>query len=237
MQTFEMKADRREGLGSRISRRIRREGRLPAILCGKGSESLALHVSVADFELARKKHARIVMLQLDGKSEAAVVHDVAWDTLTQEPLHVDFQRVNMSEKIEIDVTLKVRGPSKGEVGGGILILQMDAVKVRCLPLEIPEQIEVDVRHLELHQSIHVKEIVLPAGVEAVDDLGALVLSIVEKKELVVAVTGVAEAAAVEPELIQKAPKSEDGEGTAAAPAAATKEGSAKEGKEKKPEKK
>lgn len=229
MKTFEMKADRRERVGSRGSRGLRNDGRVPAVLCGKGTESLALHVAYKDFEAARKAHARIVMLQLDGKVEAAVVHEVAWDTLSQAPLHIDFQRVNMNEKIEIDVTVKVKGPAKGEIAGGILLVQLDAVKVRCLPLEIPDALEIDVRNLDLHGTIHVKDIVLPAGVEAVEGQDALVLSIVEKKEVAAPAAAAADAAAAtEPELIKKAPTAE-GEADAAP---------AKDGKDaKKPEKK
>jgi large subunit ribosomal protein L25 len=211
MQTFEIQAERRAAVGSAASRRLRREGRLPAILCGRGGESLALHVSVKDFDAARKKHARILMLQIDGRAEPAVIHDVAFDVITQEPAHVDFQRVSMKERIEIPVPVKVRGPSKGEAEGGILMLQMGQVRVRCLPLEIPEHLEADVRALELHQSLRVKDLALPKGVEAADPPDALVLAIVEKKEVVAPVAEAAEAAPTEPELISKAPKAEEGE--------------------------
>ncbi len=231
MQTHELKADRRADVGSRSSRGLRNDGRIPAVLCGKGTDSLALHVSAKDFEDLRKKHARIVMLQLDGMSNAAVVHEVAWDTMTQEPLHVDFQRINMNEKIEIEVSIKVRGPSKGEAAGGILLVQSDAVKVRCLPLEIPESIEVDVRELDLHGTVHVRDLKLPPGVEAAEEATHLVLSIVEKVETAVAAPAAADAAATtaEPEVIAKAPKKDEA-GDAAAPAAPAKDA-------KKPEKK
>lgn len=228
MQTYELKADRRDGTGSRMSRGLRRAGRLPAILCGKGSDSLALHISAKEFDDLRKKHARIVMLQLDGGSNAAVVHGVDWDPMTQQPLHVDFQRVNMNEKIEIEVSIKLRGPSKGEMAGGILLVQADQVKVRCLPLEIPESIELDLRELDLHGTIHVRDLKLPAGIEAADDPSALLLSIVEKVETAAAAPAAAAdaaAATAEPEVIAKAPKKDD-----AAPAADA-------AKDKKPEKK
>jgi len=237
MQTFELKADRRTGTGSRVSRALRRDGRVPANLCGKGTESLAIHVGWKELEELRKKKARIVMLQLDGATTAAIVHGIAWDTMTQEPLHVDFQRVNMSEKIEVPVSIKVKGPSKGEIGGGILLVQLDQIKVRCLPLEIPESIEVDVRPLELHGSIHMREVVLPKGVESAEDPGALVLSIVEKIEVKAVVAPGAEAAAAaapaEPELIAKAPKKDDA-AAEGAPAAGEK---GEKKAEKKPEKK
>jgi len=245
MQTFEMKAERRDRPGTAASRRLRREGRLPAILCGRGTESLALHVSAKDFEAARKKHARVLMLQIDGKSEPAIIHEVDWDILSQEPAHVDLQRVNMSERIEIDVTVKTKGPSKGEIGGGILMLQMGQVKVRCLPLEIPDFIEVDIRQLDLHDSVRVKDLVMPKGVEAVDVAEALVLAIVEKKELVIEAPTEAAAGPTEPELITKAPKegeeAEEGAAPGAKPGAAPAKGAAPAAKPdaaaKKPEKK
>jgi large subunit ribosomal protein L25 len=233
-----MKAERRDSVGSAASRRLRHEGRVPAVLCGHGGESLALHVSAKDFEAARKNRARVLMLQFDNHTEPAVVHDVAWDILSQEPAHVDFQRVDMKQRIEIEVTIKTKGPSKGEVGGGILMLQMSQVKVRCMPLEIPDFIEADIRPLELHQSLRVKDLVMPKGIEVADEPEALVLAIVEKKEVVVPAPGTAEAAPTEPELIAKAPKAEEGEEGEAAPAkggAAPAKAEAKDAK--KPEKK
>src|SRR5262245_52641715 len=99
MRQFEMKAEARTGAGSRNRRGLRREGRVPAVLCGMGAESRPLHVSARDFDEARKQHARIILLQLGGAAEPAIVHEVAWDTITQEPLHIDFQRINMKEKV------------------------------------------------------------------------------------------------------------------------------------------
>jgi len=238
MRQYEMKAEVRTNAGSRSSRGLRREGRIPAVLCGQGVETRPLHVSVREFDEARKQHARIILLQLAGATEPAIIHDVAWDTITQEPLHVDFQRINMSEKVVVEVPIKTKGPSKGEADGGILVVQLDQVRVRCLPLEIPDQIDVDIRPLLQHESIHVKDLVLPKGIEAVDGPEALVLSIVEPKKEELPVPGTAEVAPTEPELIVKPPKpGEEEEGAAAPEAGADKKGgaapAAKKDKEKK----
>ena len=238
MRQYEMKAEVRTSAGSRSSRGLRREGRLPAVLCGHGVETRPLHVSVREFDEARKQHARVILLQLAGATEPAIIHDVAWDTITQEPLHVDFQRINMNEKVVVEVPIKTKGPSKGEAEGGILVVQLDQVRVRCLPLEIPDQIDVDIRALLQHDSIHVKDLVLPKGLEAVDAPEALVLSIVEPKKEELPVPGTAEVAPTEPELIVKAPKpGEEEEGAAAPEAGADKKGgaapAAKKDKEKK----
>lgn len=248
MRQFEMKAEPRTTAGSRAARKMRREGSIPGILCGHGVESRSLSVTLKDFEEARKKHARIILLQLAGASEPAIIHDIDWDVVTQEPLHVDFQRVNMKEKIVVEVPIKAKGPSKGEAEGGIFVLQMGQVKVRCLPLDIPDSIEVDIRPLLIHESIKVKDLVLPAGIEPADAPESLVLSIVEPKKEELPVPGAAAegAEATEPELITKAPKEgEEAEGAAPDAAAAAKGGAAAKAapaakapaKEKKPEKK
>jgi large subunit ribosomal protein L25 len=237
MRQYEMKAEVRTSAGSRSSRGLRREGRIPAVICGHGVETRPLHVSVREFDEARKQHARVILLQLAGATEPAIIHDVAWDTITQEPLHVDFQRINMNEKVVVEVPIKTKGPSKGEAEGGILVVQLDLIRVRCLPLEIPDQIDVDIRALLQHDSIHVKDLVLPKGIEAVDLPDALVLSIVEPKKEELPVPGTAEVAPTEPELIVKPPKpGEEEEGAAAPEAGADKKGGgapAKKEKEKK----
>ncbi len=215
MRQFEMKAELRTTSGSRVSRQLRRDGRLPGVVCGHGIESRPVHVSVKEFDEARKQHARIIMLQTGGQSEPAIIHDVAWDPMTQEPLHVDFQRINMNERIVVEVPIKAKGPAKGEADGGILVVQLDQVRVRCLPLEIPDSIEVDVKALMIHDAIHAKDLVLPKGVESAEAPEALVLSLVEPKKEELPVPGTAEVAPSEPELIQKAPK-EGEEGEAAA---------------------
>jgi large subunit ribosomal protein L25 len=248
MRQFEMKAQARTTAGSRAARKMRREGHIPGVLCGHGVESRSVSVSAKDFDDARKKHARIIMLQLDGASEPAIIHEIDWDVVTQEPLHVDFQRVNMKEKIVVEVPIKAKGPSKGEAEGGIFVLQMGQVKVRCFPLDIPDSIEVDIRPLLIHESIKVKDLVLPANIEPADAPESLVLSIVEPKKEELPVPGAAAeaAGAAEPELIAKAPKEgEEAEGaTPDAAAAAAKGGAAAKAvpaakapaKEKKPEK-
>jgi hypothetical protein len=140
----------------------------------------------------------------------------------------------MNEKVVVEVPIKTKGPSKGEAEGGILVVQLDKVRVRCLPLEIPDQIDVDIRALLQHDSIHVKDLVLPKGIEAVDAPEALVLSIVEPKKEELPVPGTAEVAPTEPELIVKPPKpGEEEEGAAAPEAGADKKGGAAPAKKEK----
>ncbi len=210
METLELQAEKRTEMGSAPSRRLRRSGRLPVNLYGQGSDPLALHIDAHTLEQALRHHARVASLKFDGGAADAVIHKVDHDPISQEVLHVDFLRVDLSKKVEVAVPLKLHGPAQGEVDGGILQEQNDSITVSVLPLQIPEEIEVDIRELKIHESIHVRDVVLPEGMEAVDDGDKVLLSIAEPRY------GVDEAAAgeegeggAEPEVIGKADK--DGE--------------------------
>ena len=214
MKQVELAAEAREQTGSRDARRLRRSGRLPANLYGHGDEPQALHVDGRLFNDAVRHHARLLNLKLSGQEQAAVIQEVQYDPVSLEMLHVDLVRVNVREKIEVAVPIKIHGPAKGEESGGILVEQMDSVTVRCTPLNIPEAIEVDVRDLDIHDSIHVKDLSLPDNVESVDDPEKTILSITEPRfgqadEAAEGEEGAEAVAADEPEVIGKPSEPED----------------------------
>lgn len=181
MNQVELQAEKREKVGSANSRKLRREGRLPASLYGHGGESFGLHIDGKAYRDAMRHGAMLVNLRFDGGNESAVVHDVQYDTLSQEPIHVDFLRVNLLEKVEVEVSLKLHGPAKGEEEGGIIVEQMNAVTILCLPTSIPEFLEVDIRSLGIKDSLHVSDLKLPEGVEATDEPDRVILTIVEPR--------------------------------------------------------
>ena len=180
MKTKQLDASSRE-VGSAASRRLRRGGRLPVNLYGHGGEACALSLDAKAFEDALREHARVFSLEFDGQEEPAVVHDVQHDPISQEVVHVDFLRVSLTEKVEVAVSIRIKGPSAGELAGGVLQEVHGQVKLRCLPLSIPEDVEVDVTALQVGDSFHVSELQLPEGVEAVDEPGLVLLSITEPR--------------------------------------------------------
>ena len=181
MKQVELVAESRTQTGSRISRRLRREGRLPVNLYGHGEAPESLHVAARELETALRHHAMFIKMRVDGKDQPAVVHALQHDPITQELLHADFIRVSATEKIEVSVALKIHGPSKGESAGGILLEQQGTVKLRCLPTNIPTEIEVDVRELDIHDSVHIEDLVLPEGVEPAEEPSRVLISITEPR--------------------------------------------------------
>ncbi|MBF0447776.1 MAG: 50S ribosomal protein L25/general stress protein Ctc [Magnetococcales bacterium] len=165
-------AESREGTGKGVARKMRREGRIPAVLYGAGRENLNLSLSAKEWiELVEKNGSSLrtqrQTLVLDGKARQMVllrgfqVHPV-----TENPLHVDFTRFNPNQRVEIEVPVLLVGEevSRGVKDGGILQQIRRELEVQCLAGDIPEHIEISVAHLEIGDSIHIEDVVLPEGV-------------------------------------------------------------------------
>ena len=220
MQTIELRAEKRSLASKGTLSRLRLEGQIPAVVYGgkKAPENLALNLKT--FSQQMKGHGFNVLMNLnfgDG-AEVVLLKDVQRDVLSHDVIHVDFQRISMTEKLEVNVPLTATGEAPGvKVGGGILEHILRNVRVRCLPTDIPDSISVDVSQLQLNQGIKVKDLVLPAGLEALNDRESLVINIVAPAAEEVAATPAAGAAVAgtEPEVIAKGKKPEEGEEAAA----------------------
>jgi large subunit ribosomal protein L25 len=170
MEIRELTVERRDGRGKGAAKRLRREGRVPAILYGALSEPLAL--SVAPKEVQRVLHAHVgggvlVNLRLPGETEArtAVVRDLQFDPVRDTLVHVDLQAVRMDEEITVEVPIHVTGEAAGvKEDGGILALLLRTVEVACLPTLIPERLDVDVSALRIHDIVTIVDLKLPEGV-------------------------------------------------------------------------
>nr|BBH93853.1 50S ribosomal protein L25 [Thermogemmatispora argillosa] len=170
----ELEVQRRQVLG-KATRRLRRQGIIPANIFGHKEPPLAIQLEAAAFERFRRQHkaASLVTLRIPGDSfaETALVHSIQRDPCTGKILHVDFFRVSQEEEVEVKVPLHLVGeaPAVKESGGTLLRL-LDALEVACRATEIPEAIEVDVSPLvEVEQIIHAGEIKLPPNVRLLTD--------------------------------------------------------------------
>jgi large subunit ribosomal protein L25 len=115
----------------------------------------------------------------DGAEQTALIHEYQVDPVSHRLLHADFRRIDMAVAIEVDIPVEVVGEARGvKVDHGILEQMIRELPVRCLPGAIPETFDVDVSALEIGDSIHVRDLVMPEGVEILaDDLDATVLHI------------------------------------------------------------
>jgi large subunit ribosomal protein L25 len=134
-----------------------------------------------------------------GAGETVLLKDLQRDFLTHNIVHVDFQRVSMTEKLEVNVPLHIVGEAPGvKLSGGILEHILRELRVRCLPADIPDGINIDVSALQINQGVKVKDLVLPKGVESLIDGGSLVVNIVAPAEEEVATPATAAPTGAEP---------------------------------------
>jgi large subunit ribosomal protein L25 len=224
MDFVQIEVTRREKVGTGVSARHRREGRVPVVLYGLKKDTLPLVVKDDDLQRFLRTGNRLVELKLGGETRTAILREVQFDPISDHVLHVDFVRVDKDKEIEDSVPVIWKGRAKGAGEGGVFQSLRDHVDVRCRPAALPKEFVLEVDHLGLHEGIHARDIKLPAGVTLVTPPAAL-MCVVTMVKVEVAPVVAAEGAAAEPELIGRKEAAEDGEEAA---------GDDKKGGEKKP---
>jgi len=187
---MQLNATPRPKLGKR-SRRVLREGKLPAIVYGHNTEATPIMLDKLEFQKVFSKSGRthLVDLAIDGgqsgRSEKVLVRDIQTHPRRLGPIHVDLYQVNLQEKIEVEVPVHLTGESAPvKQGDGDILQPLHSVRVECLPSDIPEAFTVDLTPLdEIEAELRVKDLTVPAGVTVLEDPEELVVKIVHKREL------------------------------------------------------
>lgn len=216
-------AERRTAVGRSAVRKLKARGAVPAVIYGAKDKAEPLQIARRDIN-ALLSHASseniLVELEIagDGKNRLALVQEVQHAPVGGDILHVDFHAVSMDEVIEAEVPLEPLGIANGVKNfGGLLEQSIRALAVECLPKDLPDKISVDVSALNIGDSIHVRDLALPAGVRATIQPDLTVFSVLAPAvEEEPAAEVAAEGAAVGPEVIRE--KKEEGEGATATPA-------------------
>ncbi len=212
-ETVELMGDQRKGFGTHVARKLRADGRIPAVLYGHKQETVSLTLGAEELMHAIRHGQRFVDLKIDGHSESALIAEVQWDHLGKEVLHVDFKRVSRDERIKITVPVELRGISPGVTGGGVLDQPLHVLHIECLPTAVPESIRVPINELQQGAAIHVRELHLPEGVIVLDDPEAIVVHVRAPVVEAEAAAAPGAATSVEPEVIgRKAAEEGEGEG-------------------------
>ena len=165
-----LSATRRTGTGRSAVRKIKAQGAVPAIIYGGKNKPEPLQVSKRDISLLLSRASGeniLVELEIDGEKAGrlALMQEVQHAPLGGDILHVDFHAVSMDEMIEADVPLESTGIAEGvKTFGGLLEQNLRSLEIECLPRDLPDVITVDVSHLNIGDSIHVRDLPLPAGV-------------------------------------------------------------------------
>jgi len=221
MATVTLNATPRAEKGKGVARKLRAAGKVPGVIYGHGREPQPLTVSAREFDrLAERVRitSTVIELAMDGKTARTLIRELQRDPLKRSVLHIDFQELVAGEKVVVSVPLRFTGTADGvKNSGGILEEVIHQIHVRVDPSNIPDHVDVDVTPLTIGHSLHVSDLILPAGVEVEEDpeQTVAVVSAPKAEEVVAApaVEGavVAPEAAPEPELIRK-PKAGDEEG-------------------------
>lgn len=183
METLEISVDARAAGSKNMARRLRRSGKIPAILYGPKTEPVPLEVDgkefssrVADLEgshLVRLKSASAALAD-----KVALVKAMQFHPVTGDVVHADLYEVDLSEKIQVRVPLHFVGKAEGVVRGGILQPIVREIEVECLPLDIPQFFDVEVSHLDIGDSVHIKDLVVPEGVTTVSESDLALVTVV-----------------------------------------------------------
>ena len=170
-EDFDLIAEIREDQGKGASRRLRREGKVPAIIYGAGRPPRQLafdHNRVIQQLENESFYSSILSIKVGDKSQAAIVKDIQRHPSKRLIMHMDFQRIVADEKIKMNVPIHYLNEELAigvKQGGGSVSRLMNDVEVSCLPRDLPEYFEVDISELDLNEMLHLSDIKLPEGVE------------------------------------------------------------------------
>jgi len=173
----------RAGLGKGAARKLRAAGKIPAVLYGRGRESLSLALDPRALDrILRASGANTLLdLSVEGhpevKDTVALVKQLQRDPLRGSIVHADLYAVDLTRAVRVEVPVHLVGKARGLDFGGILEHTLRELELECLPRAIPDAIEVDVTHLEVGEAIHVRELALPEGVTMVTDADLAVVAV------------------------------------------------------------
>lgn len=161
-------------------RSLRKSGRLPGVLFGKNVSTRMFHISETDFLKWRKQGVGTLQLQLDNqKPVSVVIEELQQNPVTYDLLHVDFQVVQTDEILRTKLPIKLKGVPVGTKSGGVLQVQNTFVEVEALPKYLPDDIEIDISHMEVGQFLLLKDVILPPEVIMISGANEQLVSLVK----------------------------------------------------------
>ena len=185
MEKVTISAASREGIGVKGAlSKIRAEKKIPAVVYGGHKEPVSVTVSVKDLEkIVKAGRNTLVEMDLNGAKELALVKEIQYHAVTDNPIHADFQRVSMKDKMDVVVPLKLEGtPADVANYGAIIEHILREIEVRALVSAIPHEIVLDITPMTINKGLLAGDIKLPEGVELVTDPEAPVVHLAIPKE-------------------------------------------------------
>ena len=198
----------RADTGKQAARQLRRNGRIPGIYYSHGESNVLFSIDTKELRTTLSKASSILDVEFSNGSVAkCIVREIQWDPIRSVPLHIDLMGVKLTEAVTVEVPIRITGVSDGvKNDGGVLQQLLRDLSIECLPLDIPESIDVDVTALKIHDAIHVSDLRLDK-VEILDDPEQVIVSVLPPR--VEEETLAAEAESAEPEVISHGKKDQE----------------------------
>jgi large subunit ribosomal protein L25 len=202
-----VKASKRERSGKSVARGLRRQGYIPAEVYGKG-ENISIAIEQGELKPLKKHHFSenmIVNLDVDSGvgSVAAIIKSYQLHPLTDQVIHLDFLKIALGEKIRVEIPIELRGEARGMKEGGLVDQHLFHLTIECLPMDMPESVEVDVSALGVTQSLHVSDLRLPETLHVMNDPKDSIVSVVVAREEDEAAADAASTDVAQPEVLRE----------------------------------
>lgn len=175
-KTLLLKAEVREQTGSKTVRKVREQGRIPAIVYGHKEEPAAISLDAHSFVEGLHHGHRLMDVQIGKKKEKTIVKELQYDHLGKNIIHVDLVRVNVTEIVKVMVPIELKGTAAGTHEGGIIEEHVDRLEIECKVSDIPETIVVSVKEVHVGDALHAGDIELPDGISLVSSPETLLVT-------------------------------------------------------------
>lgn len=208
MERNTLEAQRRTAIGTKSTRLLRKERRVPGIIYGPKQEPVPFCVDRHDLEVELLHGQRVLSLNIEGQIQAYLIRDIQYNHLGSEFLHLDLSPINLDEKVTLKVAVELRGTPKGATEGGVLDQTLNEIEIECLASDIPTAIKASVASLDVGESLTVGDLKLPDGVSCLQEAGNIVATVRVVAEEIEA-TEIEEEETTAPEVITKGKADEE----------------------------
>jgi large subunit ribosomal protein L25 len=171
-----LKAEIREQTGSGHAAKVRKSGRIPAVVYGHKEEPVAISLDAHTLIEGLHHGHRVMDIQIGKKQEKMIVKELQYDHLGRNIIHVDLMRVDVTETIKVAVPIELKGTAKGTHEGGVVEMHTNSIEVECMVTEIPKSITVNVKDVGVGDTLHASDIEMPAGVKLVSSPTMLIVT-------------------------------------------------------------
>lgn len=171
-----LKAKIREHTGSKHAVKVRKQGRIPAVVYGHKKKPAAISLDAHSLVEWLHHGRRLADVQIGKKREAVIIKDLQYDYLGKDIIHVDLMRVEVTERVKVTVPIELKGTAKGTHEGGIVVEHTDHLEIECRVTDIPETLVVSVKEIGIGDVLHASDIELPDGSELVSAPGTLLVT-------------------------------------------------------------